>query len=87
MYAIKAIYDGLNFKPVQPIPITEEYEVIITFIEPIKANTIKPSYGDSILEIINNKNIPHKTININAKGHIIVDKDKDAELYDWAVNG
>jgi len=34
MYAIKAIYDGVNFKPKQPIPIKEEYEVIITFVEP-----------------------------------------------------
>jgi len=36
MYAIKAIYDGDTFKPNQPITIKEQYEVIITFIEPIK---------------------------------------------------
>jgi len=36
MYAIKAIYDGVNFKPKQPIAITEQYEVIITFVEPVK---------------------------------------------------
>ena len=36
MYSIKAIYDGINFKPVQPIPVKENYEVIITFIEPVK---------------------------------------------------
>jgi predicted DNA-binding antitoxin AbrB/MazE fold protein len=36
MYAIKAIYDGINFKPVQPIPVKENYEVVITFVEPLK---------------------------------------------------
>ena len=36
MYAVKAVYDGANFKPKQPIAIKEEYEVIITFVEPVK---------------------------------------------------
>ena len=36
MYAVKAIYDGVNFKPKQPIPIKEQYEVVITFIEPVE---------------------------------------------------
>jgi len=36
MYSIKAIYDGTNFKPSQPIPVKEDYEVIITFVEPLK---------------------------------------------------
>ncbi len=36
MYAIKAIYDGTNFNPVQPIPVKENYEVVITFLEPVK---------------------------------------------------
>jgi len=36
MYAVKALYDGANFKPKQPITIKEEYEVIITFVEPVK---------------------------------------------------
>jgi predicted DNA-binding antitoxin AbrB/MazE fold protein len=35
MYAVKAIYDGVNFKPKQPISIKEEYEVVITFLEPV----------------------------------------------------
>jgi predicted DNA-binding antitoxin AbrB/MazE fold protein len=38
MYAIKAIYDGTNFKPMQPIPVKENYEVAIIFIEPVKEN-------------------------------------------------
>ena len=36
MQTIKAIYDGTNFKPMQPIPVKENYEVVITFIAPIK---------------------------------------------------
>ena len=36
MYAIKAIYDGVNFKPKEKIPFTDEYEVIITFTTPLK---------------------------------------------------
>jgi predicted DNA-binding antitoxin AbrB/MazE fold protein len=35
MYAIKAIYDGTGFKPVQPIPVAEDYEVVITFVKPV----------------------------------------------------
>jgi len=44
MYAVKAIYDGVNFKPKQPIPVKEQYEVVITFIEPIKEVTGKNSH-------------------------------------------
>ena len=36
MYAVKAIYDGANFKPKQPIPIKGEHEVVITFLGPVK---------------------------------------------------
>jgi len=35
MYSVKAVYDGVNFKPKQPISVKGEYEVIITFVEPI----------------------------------------------------
>jgi hypothetical protein len=36
MYAIKAVYDGSNFKVKEPIPVNEEYEVVITFTAPVK---------------------------------------------------
>jgi len=36
MYAVKAIYDGVNFKPTQPISVEGKYEVVITFLEPMK---------------------------------------------------
>ena len=45
------------------------------------------TYGEQVLEIIKRKNIPHKTVDVDSDGHIVVDKDKDPELYDWAVNG
>ena len=36
MQAIRAIYDGVNFKPKQPIPVKGKYEVVIAFVEPLK---------------------------------------------------
>ena len=36
MYAVKAIYDGVNFKPKQPISVKGQYEVVITFLEPME---------------------------------------------------
>jgi predicted DNA-binding antitoxin AbrB/MazE fold protein len=38
MYAIKAIYDGNDFKPEEPIPVKGKYEVVITFTNPIKTS-------------------------------------------------
>jgi len=46
MHSIKAIYNGIDFKPIQPIPVTENYEVIITFVEPVgkdAASTNEPA--------------------------------------------
>jgi len=40
MQAIKAIYDGVQFKPKQPIPVSGQYEVVITFVEQISVNPI-----------------------------------------------
>lgn len=42
-------------------------------------------YGEQLRELI--KHIPCQTLEVNERGHIVVDKDKDPELYDWAVNG
>lgn len=38
MQAIKAVYDGISFKPKQPVPVSGQYEVVITFVEQISAN-------------------------------------------------
>ncbi|MCL2379106.1 MAG: GrpB family protein [Defluviitaleaceae bacterium] len=40
MYKIQAIYDGVNFKPTQLIPVKEPYEVVITFFEPLKVSLL-----------------------------------------------
>ena len=48
---------------------------------------IAKTHDEQGLDIIKNKNIPHKLVEVNEEGHIIVDKDKDPDLYDWAVNG
>ena len=44
MQSIKAIYDGFNFKPIQEIPIKGNYKVIITFLEPIKKDIVRPPF-------------------------------------------
>lgn len=41
MYAIKAIYDGHNFKLDESIPIDGKYEVIITFTKPVEKDQEK----------------------------------------------
>ena len=40
MQAIKAVYDGVDFKPKQAIPVSGQYEVVITFLEQISANPV-----------------------------------------------
>ena len=39
MQAIKAVYDGVRFTPIQPIPVKGHYEVVILFVEPIAFDT------------------------------------------------
>ena len=41
MYTVKAVYDGVQFRPEQPIEIKEHYNVLITFIEPVSEPTKK----------------------------------------------
>ena len=41
MYAVKAIYDGNNFKLNDPVPIEGKYEVIITFTQPVEKDQEK----------------------------------------------
>ena len=40
MYTVKAIYDGVNFKPKQPISVRGKYEVVITFLEPVEDGAV-----------------------------------------------
>jgi predicted DNA-binding antitoxin AbrB/MazE fold protein len=44
MYVIKALYDGTDFKPKEPIPVNEEYEVVITFTTPVKNSKRQSRY-------------------------------------------
>jgi predicted DNA-binding antitoxin AbrB/MazE fold protein len=41
MYTIKAIYDGVNFKPRQPISVSGKHEVVITFLEPVEGDIVR----------------------------------------------
>jgi len=41
MYAVKAIYDGYNFKLDEPAPIEGKCEVIITFMKPVEKDQEK----------------------------------------------
>ena len=45
------------------------------------------SYSRQILEQVERLGIPTLVAQVNNEGHIIVDKNGDPELYDWAVNG
>ena len=40
MQAIKAIFDGVNFKPKQAISVSGQYEVVITFVEQIPISPV-----------------------------------------------
>ena len=42
MYAINAVYDGTGFRPREPIPVNEEYEVVITFTIPVRNSETAP---------------------------------------------
>ena len=39
MHTIKAIYDGTNIIPTQPIPVKGKYEVFVTFVESVEEET------------------------------------------------
>ena len=41
MQAINAIFDGNDFKPIEPIPVKGKYEVVITFTKPIHSKESK----------------------------------------------
>jgi len=89
MNAIRAIYDGTSFKPLQPIPVEEEYEVIITFIEPIKKGEApKRSYADKDLadsektntDMYVSEKLPRSTIKGFLKGNVWMSSDFDEPL-------
>ena len=71
MYAIKAIYDGVSFKPIQPIPVKEKYVVVITFVEPVKND--QSCQSEPV-------RLPRSTIRGLLKGKIWMSEDFNAPL-------
>ena len=74
MQAIKAIYDGVNFMPKQPIPIKGKYEVVITFIEPINENTT---------DINQSAKLPRSTAKGFLKGKVCMSDDFNEPLEEF----
>ena len=69
MFAIKAIYDGTSFTPIQPIPIEGAYEVVITFVEPVK------KVSKDSLERKTPTKLPRSTIRGLYKGRVLMAAD------------
>ncbi|GHU51273.1 hypothetical protein AGMMS49975_04160 [Clostridia bacterium] len=42
---------------------------------------------EKLIRLIKLRNIPVIEVDLDENGNIFVDKDKDPDLYDWAVNG
>jgi len=42
---------------------------------------------ERLARMLLNKDIKRVKLEVNEKGHIMIDKDKHPDLYDWAVNG
>jgi len=49
--------------------------------------TLDEQLSAAIEQYIKRNNIPVTTLEVNEKGHLIIDKVKHPHLYDWAVNG
>ena len=71
MDAIKAIYDGTSFRPMQPIPVKEEYELVITFIKPVKESSTNSNTPDKL---------PRSTIKGILKGKVWMSDDFNEPL-------
>jgi hypothetical protein len=66
MHAIKAIYDGNSFTPIQPIPVEGSYEVVITFMKPVNKDALSLGEGEKL---------PRSTIKGLLKGKVKMSKD------------
>ena len=78
MYAIKAIYDGTSFKPMQPIPVKDNYEVVITFIEPVKKKDAA-AINDQV-------KLPRSTVRGLLKGKVRMSDDFNKPLKETLIN-
>ena len=50
-------------------------------------SSVAQTYGNQLLDLIKQKNIPNVTLPTDENGHAYIDKEKHPDLYDWAVNG
>ena len=50
MQAIKAVYDGSSFLPIQPVPVKGNYDVVITFLGPSKEQYRRPPFEYDVME-------------------------------------
>ena len=48
---------------------------------------VNPTLDEQLIEVIKKKNIPPVKLEVDGNGHVLIDKDKHLELYDWAANG
>jgi predicted DNA-binding antitoxin AbrB/MazE fold protein len=71
MQTIKAIYDGTNFRPMQPIPVKENYEVFITFVAPVKEDSAN---------ITQSAKLPRSTAYGILKGKVLMSDDFNEPL-------
>jgi len=41
MQTVKALYDGTNIRLLQPAPVKDEWEVLVTFVEPTNMSGVE----------------------------------------------
>jgi len=63
------------------------HERAIPFKVHIVDNEVAQTYGNQLLDILKQKDIPNITLPADENGHAYIDKEKHTDLYDWAVNG
>ncbi|MCL1988053.1 MAG: DUF2281 domain-containing protein [Firmicutes bacterium] len=96
MQSIKAIYDGTDFVPQQPIPINGSYNVIITFVEPVLETeklpitsikgilkgkiTMSDDFDESLEEIFETEKLPIESLFGKFAGKIRMSEDFDEPL-------
>ena len=49
--------------------------------------SVAQTYGNQLLDLIKQKDIPNITLPADESGHAYIDKEKHPDLYYWAVNG
>ena len=78
MFAVKGIYDGHTFAVDQEIPVSGEYEVVITFLQPKTGNTVAQSMA--VRQIQDKQAILDSLVGICAKVPLSLDEIKAERL-------